>query len=169
MHFYDLLTENLKNLNKLKTKIKLKKIFFAIIMLLVSIVTFAQQPADKIIGTWQSVDGDVGLKFEIFKKDGKYFGKLLWASTIFEADGKTYKNDFKNPNKSLQTRSRYGIVNITNLKFEDDEYTGGNLYSPDNGSDYSLKAKLKNANELNFRGYMGVSLLGITMKFKRVN
>lgn len=36
-------------------------------MLFISRVSFAQQLADKIIGQWKSVDGDVKLKFDIFK------------------------------------------------------------------------------------------------------
>lgn len=139
------------------------------LMLLVSIVSFAQQPADKIIGQWESVDGEVKLKFDIFKQDGKYFGKLLWASNMYEADGKTPKKDFNNPDKSLQDRSRKGIINVTNLKYDDGEYSGGKLYNPSDGDTYSLNAKMKSANELHFRGYLGISLLGKTMKFKRIN
>lgn len=147
----------------------MKKILFATYMLLFSLVSFAQQPVDKIIGNWESIDGEVKLKFEIFAQDGKYFGKLLWASNMYEADGKTPKKDFKNPNKSLQSRSRKGIVNITNLKYYDNKYSDGELYNPSDGNTYSLNAKLKNANELHFRGYLGISLLGKTMKFKRID
>lgn len=147
----------------------MKKILFAALMLCLSVVVVvAQQTADKIIGQWESLDGDVKLKFDIFKQDGKYFGKLLWASNMYEADEKTIKTDNNNPNKVLKTRSRKGIVNITNLKFENGEYTGGKLYNPSDGDTYSLNAKLKNINELHFRGYLGVSLLGKTMKFKRI-
>lgn len=147
----------------------MKNIFFATLLLLVSIASFAQQPADKIIGQWESVDGEVKLKFDIFKQDGKYFGKLLWASNMHEADGKTPKKDFNNPNKSLQNRSRQGIINVTNLKYGNGEYSGGKLYNPSDGDTYSLNAKLKSANELHFRGYLGISLFGKTMKFKRIN
>lgn len=137
-------------------------------MLLLSTYSYGQKlAADKIIGVWESVDGEVKLKFDIFKQNGKYFGKLLWASNMFEADGKTPKKDSKNPNKNLKDRSRQNIINITNLQYDDGEYTGGKLYNPTDGSTYSLKAKLKNNNLLEFRGYMGVSLLGKTMSFKR--
>lgn len=146
----------------------MKKIYYTTILLLLSIVTFAQQSADKIIGNWESIDGEVVLKFQIFKKENKYFGKLLWASNMFETDGKTPKKDFNNPNKALQSRSRQGIINITNLKFNHGEYEGGKLYNPSDGDTYSLNAKLKNENELHFRGYLGISLLGKTMKFKRI-
>lgn len=146
----------------------MKKLLLAVAVLLISVAGFTQQPADKILGTWESVDGDVKLKFEMYKSGDKYFGKLLWASNMYEADGVTSKKDNKNPDKKLQSRERKGITNITNLKYEDGEYTGGKLYNPTNGSTYSLSAKLKSADELNFRGYMGVSALGKTMKFKRV-
>lgn len=147
----------------------MKKIFFAVILHLLSIISFTQSlPADKIQGIWESVDSEVKLKFEIYKSGDSYFGKLLYASTMYEADGKTPKKGFKNPDKNLRDRSRQNIVNVTNLTYKDGEYTGGKLYNPDDGSFYSLKAKLKTADQLVFRGYMGISLLGKTMKLKRV-
>jgi uncharacterized protein (DUF2147 family) len=146
----------------------MRKIVYITSLLFVSLASFAQQPADKIVGNWESMDADVKLKFNIFKSDGKYFGKLLWASNMFEADGKTPKLDFNNPSKALQSRSRQGIVNITNLKYDNGEYKGGKLYNPTDGDTYSLQAKLKTEDELHFRGYLGISLLGKTMKFKRV-
>jgi len=146
----------------------MKKIVFTTVLLLVSVVSFAQQPADKICGNWESIDGEVKLRFQIFKQEGKYFGRLLWASNMFESDGKTAKKDFKNPNKTLKTRSRQGIVNITNLKYDNGEYKGGKLYNPSDGDTYSLNAKLESENGLSFRGYLGLSLLGKTMKFKRI-
>jgi len=57
---------------------------------------------------------------------------------------------------------------VTNLTYDDGEYTGGKLYNPDDGRTYSLKAKLKSINQLEFRGYLGISLLGQTMKFNRI-
>ncbi len=146
----------------------MKKTLFTAVMLLVSFASFAQLAADKIIGVWESIDSDPRLKFEFYKSGGKYFGKLLYASDMFEADGKTPKKDDKNPDKNLRSRSRYGITNITNLSYEDGEYTRGNLYNPSEGRNYRVKAKLTSENELDFRGYIGFSLLGKTMKFKRV-
>lgn len=131
-------------------------------------MSFAQMPADKITGIWESVDSDVRLKFEFYRSGGKYFGKLLYASDMFEADGKTPKKDDKNPDKKLRGRSRYGITNITNLSYEDGAYTGGDLYNPSEGRHYRVKAKLISEHEMDFRGYIGFSLLGKTMKFKRV-
>ena len=147
----------------------MNKLLFATAMLFTTLVSSAQNlPADKITGIWLSEDSDVKLKFEIYKSAGKYFGKLLWASTMFEADEKTPKKDPKNPDKNLRNRSRQNIVNITNLTYDEGGYIGGKLYNPDDGRTYSLKATLKSATQLEFRGYMGVSLFGKTMQFKRI-
>ncbi|WP_192350052.1 DUF2147 domain-containing protein [Algoriphagus sp. Y33] len=148
---------------------KLKKIILLASILIVSVAAFAQKlPSDKLIGVWESVDSDPKLKFEFYKSGDKYFGKLLHASNMYEEDGKTPKKDFKNPDEKLRDRSRYGITNITNLTYEDGEYTGGKLYNPEEGRSYSVMVKLTSANEMDFRGYVGFSLLGKTMKFKRV-
>ncbi|MBD2757028.1 DUF2147 domain-containing protein [Spirosoma validum] len=46
-------------------------------------------------------------------------------------------------------------------------HRGKTIQSKD-GSTYALKAKLKRINQLKFRGYLGISLLGKTMKITRV-
>ncbi|MBD1384319.1 DUF2147 domain-containing protein [Mucilaginibacter rigui] len=52
----------------------------------------AQTPeADKILGVWLSED-KTG-KIDVYKVNGKYFGKLIWGKTIYEADGTTSRKD----------------------------------------------------------------------------
>ncbi|WP_165372278.1 hypothetical protein [Emticicia agri] len=52
----------------------MKIILLVTTMVITSIITFAQQlPADKIIGIWESVDSEVGLKFEIYKSGDKKY------------------------------------------------------------------------------------------------
>jgi len=147
----------------------MRNLLFTTALIWMAFAASAQNlPADKIIGVWFSEDSDVKLKFEIYRSEGKYFGKLLWASTMFEADGKTPKKDPKNPDKNLRNRSRQNIVNLRDLRYYQGEYEGGTLYNPDDGRTYNVKAKLKSANELEFRGYVGISLLGRTRQFKRI-
>lgn len=146
----------------------MKKIFSLFTILLLSTLSFAQAlPGDKIAGIWESTNSDVVLKFEIYKSGDEFFGKLLWASDMFNDDG-SIKKDFNNPDKSLRNRFRKNIVNITDLRFDDGEYVDGKLYNPADGRTYSLTGKLKNLDELEFRGYIGLSLFGRTIKFKRV-
>jgi len=141
----------------------MKKYVLAILVL-VSVTSYAQLPADKIIGIWQCED----YKIEVFKSGNSYSAKLLWSKDMFEADGRTPKRDSKNPDAKLKTRSVQGITHITQLAFEDGEYVNGKLYSIQDGNTYSLKGKLKSAEELETRGYKGVPMLGKTFKWKRV-
>lgn len=141
----------------------MKKYVLAILVL-VSVTSSAQLPADKIIGIWQCED----YKIKVFKSGNTYSAKLLWSKDMFEADGRTPKRDSKNPDAKLKTRSVQGITHITQLAFEDGEYVNGKLYSIQDGNTYSLKGKLKSAEELETRGYKGVPMLGKTFKWKLV-
>lgn len=143
----------------------MKKLIFAVLLLVVSMTSSAQKlPADTIIGVWQCED----YKIDVFKSGNNYSAKLLWSKDMFEVDGKTPKKDSKNPDAKLKNRSVQGITHITELVFENGEYVDGKLYSIQDGNIYSLKGKLKTADELETRGYKGVPILGKTFKWKRV-
>lgn len=144
----------------------MKKSILAVLLLLVSVASYAQQLLpDHIVGTWQCDD----YKIEIFKSGNTYSGKLLWAKDLFEADGKTSKKDNKNPDEKRRNRSRQGIVHITALTYKDGEYIDGKLYSVQDGNTYSLKGMLTGINSLETRGYKGIPMMGKTFKWKRVS
>jgi len=58
---------------------------------------------------------------------------------------------------------------LRGFKFDadDNNYADGNIYDPKNGKDYSCKMKLIDNNNLDVRGYIGISLLGRTTKWTR--
>lgn len=61
-----------------------------------------------------------------------------------------------------------GLVILSGLKKDGDEYTGGEILDPDNGKVYSSKIYLTNGGQkLNVRGYIGVSLLGRSQIWER--
>lgn len=143
----------------------MRKLIPAVIMLLLSLASFAQQPpADQITGVWQCDD----YKIEVFKSGNTYSAKLLWSKEMFEADGKTSKKDVKNPNEKLRGRSVQGLTHITDLAYKDGEYVDGKLYSVQDGNTYSFKGKLKGPNDLETRGYKGIPLVGKSFRWKRV-
>lgn len=143
----------------------MKKSIPAVFILLLSLASFAQKlPADQITGVWQCDD----YKIEVFKAGNTYSAKLLWSKEMFEADGKTSKKDVKNPNEKLRSRSVQGLTHITGLVYKDGEYVDGQLYSVQDGNTYSIKGKLKGANDLETRGYKGIPLVGKSFKWKRV-
>lgn len=141
------------------------KILIVLIFALFS-KAFAQTGETAIIGKWESDKKDV--KLEFFKTGNEYEAKLLWGNQIVESDGKTSKKDAKNPAQSLRSRNIIGIVSVTGLKWDGEEYTGGKIYNPPSGDTYKCKVWMKDG-KLNLRGYMGISLLGQTASFHPIS
>lgn len=131
---------------------------------LTSSFTFPDGP-DDIVGTWK--DGNGKGHIQIFKQQGKYYGKIVWLKDAKNTDGKP-KVDRKNPNTSLRTRPIVGIVMLRDFKYDDGEWTNGYIYNPSDGKEYKAYMKLKDKNTLAVRGYVGISLIGKTDTWLRV-
>jgi len=116
-----------------------------------------QAVADKIIGTYWSPKKDA--KIEIYKKDGRYFGKSIWLLTG--------RRDLKNPNTSLRERELVGVELFTNFLYKDGAYEDGKIYDPESGKTYDCKMSF-NGKNLKVRGYVGISLFGRTEIFERI-
>lgn len=136
------------------------------VFLCATMATFAQAAeGDKILGVWLSENKNG--KIQIYKAGNKYFGKLIWGKTMYEADGVTSRKDTKNSDASLRNRNLKDLVILTNMEYDDGEWEDGKVYDPEKGKTYSCTMKL-NGNRLNLRGYVGVSLLGRTSVWTRV-
>lgn len=120
---------------------------------------------DKILGIWSSED-KTG-KIEIYKSGNKYFGKLIWGKTMYEAGGTTSRKDEKNLDAKLKSRNLKDMVMLTNFLYNDGVWEDGKVYDPYNGKTYSSTLKLKDG-KLNIRGYIGISLLGRTTVWQRI-
>lgn len=134
-----------------------------ILFLVFSVQVFAQSK-DDILGRWVNPSGEG--KIEIYKKGDKYFGKLDWIKEPNDDKGKP-KKDEKNPNESLRGNALLGLEILKNFVFEDGKWVNGTIYDPKSGKTYSCKLTLKGANQLNIRGFIGVSLLGRTEIWQR--
>lgn len=144
---------------------KILKIALVLMIAFTSIVK-AQTAENAIVGKWESDKKDVRLEF--FKSGNEYKARLLWGNKIVESDGKTSKKDAKNPDEKLHSRNIIGIVSVTGLKWDGEEYTDGHIYNPPSGDTYKCKVWIKNG-KLNLRGYMGLSVLGQTATFHPYN
>ena len=121
---------------------------------------------DAIIGTWLTEEENG--KIEIYKQDGKYYGKLVWGSNMFDENGKS-KLDAKNPDKALRTKPLQGLILLSNFEYNDDnEWEGGKIYDPQNGKTYSCIMKL-DGNVLKVTGYIGFSWIGRTVKWTKIS
>ena len=114
---------------------------------------------DAVLGEWlaESKDG----KVLIYKQGEKYFGKISWGK-----DGD--KKDANNPDAKLKTQPIIGSVILKGFEFTGKFWENGNIYDPNNGKTYSCTIKMKKPNELEIRGYIGISLLGRTTVWMRV-
>jgi uncharacterized protein (DUF2147 family) len=144
----------------------MKKIRIIILLCLFTAAkTFAQSPeADKILGVWLSED-KTG-KIDVYKANGKYFGKLIWGKTMCEPDGTTSRKDVKNKDEKLRSRNLKDLVMLYDFTYHDGAWEGGQIYDPYSGKTYSCTLKLKDS-KLNIRGYIGVSLFGRTSVWER--
>lgn len=145
----------------------MKKIYLALTLSVLSIVNALAQnaPSDKILGIWLSQEKDG--KIEIYKSENKYFGKLIWGKTMYEADGSTSKKDVKNKDEKLRSRNLKDLLMLKNFKYDDGVWDGGEIYDPYSGKTYSCTMKIADG-KLNIRGYIGISLLGRTAVWEKV-
>ena len=103
------------------------------------------------VGTWKTVDdktGEAKSHIEIYKKDGKLYGKITKLlqkpqDTVCE------KCSGKKKNKPL-----VGMIVIDNLEAYKDYWQGGTILDPESGNEYgcSIWFEKDNAKELKVRG-----------------
>jgi len=136
-----------------------KLITFLIISFSFVKIGYSQAPTrDAVLGEWlaESKDG----KVLIYKQGEKYFGKISWGR-----DGD--KKDVNNPDDKLKTQPIIGSVILRGFDFTGKIWENGTIYDPNNGKTYSCTIKTKKANELEIRGFIGISLLGRTTVWTR--
>lgn len=122
---------------------------------------------DACLGTW--LTGSKKGHVQIYKQGDKYFGKIVWLKEPNDpATGKP-RTDAKNPDVLQKNRHLLGLVNLRDFKYEgNNTWEDGKIYDPETGKEYSCKIKLTNANQLDVRGFIGVSLIGRTDSWVRV-
>jgi uncharacterized protein (DUF2147 family) len=126
----------------------------------------AQAQQDAILGKWEADDGTV--KLDMYKSGSDFQALLLYGKEVVEADNTTFRQDTKNPDPTLRSRSLKDIVFIRDLHWEDGEWSGGSLYDGSSGKTYGCSVRIKDGKML-LRGYLGLSLLGQTREFHRIS
>lgn len=139
----------------------MKKLLLTVVLSLCSVLSFAQ-----IEGKWKTIDDETKQAksiVEIYKKaDGSYYGKVSQL-LIKPADPNctVCKDDRKG-------KPILGLEIIRGLKKDGDEFSGGTITDPKTGKTYKC-AITRNGDQLNVRGYVGVSLFGRTQTWQKVN
>jgi uncharacterized protein (DUF2147 family) len=121
---------------------------------------------DDVLGIWFNEEKDA--KVEIYKENGKYFGKVIWLNEPNEPATGLPKLDDENNDESLRSRPIMGLLLVKDFIYDGDGvWEDGEIYDPKNGSTYSCYMKLETINELKVRGYIGISLIGRTTYWTR--
>jgi uncharacterized protein (DUF2147 family) len=134
------------------------------ICIFISLGQVNAQP-NRIIGVWLTSDKDA--KIEIYQKESRYFGKMIWLTPDVDGNGKPL-TDSENPDPTKRNRKLEGIEIISNLAYADGKWKG-TIYDPERGKTYNCQIKLVNENALEVLGYIGSPLLGVKQSWKRAN
>lgn len=142
----------------------MKKLLSLCVLFALSSVMYAQK-ADDLIGVWLTKGGKS--KIEISKKDGKYYGSIVWLEEPNNEQGKP-KVDKHNSDEDLRTRPLLGLKLLEGFEWDDGEYEDGTIYDPESGKTYSCEITYEDLNTINVRGYIGFSMMGRSTVWTRV-
>lgn len=148
---------------------KVKVMIFLLSMMFVvpSVALQAQNKESDVIGVWLNQDEDAHV--EMFKRDGKIYGKIVWLKEPIDADTGKPKTDKNNPDPKLKSVPTLGLEILKGFSFDGKkEWSGGEIYDPKSGKTYSSYMAFESKDKLKIRGYIGVSLLGRTTYWTRV-
>jgi uncharacterized protein (DUF2147 family) len=138
----------------------MKKLLATLVLSLFSIMSFAQ-----IEGKWKTIDDETKQAksiVEIYKKGDQYYGKVSQL-LVKPANPNCVECKDDRKNKPI-----LGMEIIRGLKKDGNEFTDGTITDPKTGKTYNCTIK-RNGDKLNVRGYMGVSILGRTQVWQKVN
>lgn len=117
------------------------------------------------VGVWTNQDDKA--KFEIYQCGDKLCGKII-SLTEPDKDGKP-KVDENNPDKKLQNRPLQGLVFLKGFEYDGDHtWDEGTIYDPESGKTYSCYMKMLGEDKMEVKGYIGISLLGRSQTWNRV-
>ena len=118
------------------------------------------------LGLWKTFDDKTGSAraiVRIYEQGGKYFGRIE-SSFVPGAEHRVCEvctDDRKN-------QPIIGMVILRGLSQHGEEYSGGDILDPDNGSVYRCKMRLQDSGrQLSVRGFIGISLLGRSQTWTR--
>lgn len=148
-----------------------KTIVHAILQFTLLSSVFAQSeedPSTAVTGIWSAGSGRA--RIQIFKgKDHFIHGKIVWLKQPLLPDGKE-KTDQNNPDPSKRNGSLTGLINVRNFSYAGNGvWENGKIYDPERVAEYSCKMNLIRHEILVVRGYLGISLLGRSDTWTRVN
>ncbi|MFG6429568.1 DUF2147 domain-containing protein [Roseateles sp. LYH14W] len=120
------------------------------------------------VGLWKNVD-DVSGKpralIRVTEANGKLQGRI---EKVFPAAGEEPNPKCVKCEGALKNAPVLGLVILSGLTKDGDDYVGGQILDPDNGKVYRSQLRLiQNGQQLSVRGYIGVPMLGRSQTWLR--
>jgi len=144
------------------------KLITAFSLLLLSLAPAVFAAGTTPSGLWRTIDDNTGKPrslVRIQEHNGEYSAvieKGLLATDTPDAVCDKCKDERKG-------QRIVGMTIVKGIKFIDGHYEGGEILDPENGKTYRCLMKLDNTgNQLEVRGYIGISLLGRSQNWTRV-
>ncbi len=122
--------------------------------------------AQSVLGKWKTIDDVTGKAksiVEIYEQDGKVYGKVVKILTPGRENAVCDQCEGDKKDKPI-----LGMVILTGLEQDGDEWEDGEILDPNNGKTYSCYITLEEPDKLKVRGYIGFSLIGRTQYWYRV-
>jgi uncharacterized protein (DUF2147 family) len=136
------------------------------LLMLTLILAGSSHAADigSAVGLWKNQDAT----FEIFESQGKLSGKIIALQEPRTPEGKE-KTDIHNPDPLKRGRPIIGLVFMSGFtRKSDTRWENGTIYDPKTGNTYSCLLELDGPDKIKVRGYIGISLLGRTDTWTRL-
>jgi uncharacterized protein (DUF2147 family) len=117
-------------------------------------------------GLWTPLENGKPLGLvRIFEQDGAFFGHVEPSSPSDHSTARCWRCTGERKDQRI-----IGLIIMRNLKLKNGEYAGGDVLDPRSGHVYACKFHLVDGGErLRMRGYLGISLLGHSQTWVRVN
>lgn len=121
------------------------------------------------VGVWKTIDDVTGNQrsiVRIVEVNGEIQGTV---EKIFERPGDNPDHLCVKCKGELKDKPVIGMTILWSLKDTGGVWKGGKILDPDNGKTYSCKMELaEKGKELNVRGFIGISLIGRTQTWYRL-
>ena len=128
------------------------------IALFSTLAVHASEPELTPLGRWKTIDDKTGNPkaiVQVYEEHGQLFGRI--EKSLNPKASKTC-DKCKDERKGQPIA---GLLIIRGLVKHGQEYSGGDILDPDNGSVYRCKMRVQDQGKtLSVRGYLGFSLLG---------
>ena len=146
--------------------IAMKSLLVAATLMVVSSLAAA---ADSPVGTWRSIDDKSKQERSIItitEENGELKGVV---EKLFDQPGDDPAHLCKECKGERKDKPILGMTILWGLKKDGDTWAGGEIFDPKNGKTYRCKMTLsEDGKSLNVRGFIGISLIGRTQIWHRM-